>query len=90
MSPMEATTKAHKASKVGTVTSTSMDKTVVVKVDTLVMHPLYQRFVRQSHKFMAHDETNQCGVGDKVQIVECRPLSRRKRWRVDRIIERAV
>lgn len=90
MSPMEATTKAHKARKVGTVTSTAMEKTVVVKVDTLVMHPLYHRFVRSSRKFMAHDESSQCGVGDKVQIVECRPLSRRKRWRVERIIERAV
>lgn len=90
MNPIKATTKARKASKIGTVTSTAMDKTVVVKVDTLVMHPLYHRFVHQSRKFMAHDESNQCGVGDKVQIVECRPLSRRKRWRVTRIIERAV
>lgn len=90
MRPMEAAIKARKASKVGTVTSTSMDKTVVVKVDTLVMHPLYHRFVRQSRKFMAHDESNQCGVGDRVEIVECRPLSRHKRWRVERILERAV
>jgi small subunit ribosomal protein S17 len=86
---METATKGRKASKIGTVTSSAMEKTVVVKVDSLVMHPLYHRFVKRSKKFMAHDEANQCGVGDTVQIVECRPLSRRKRWRVTRVIEKA-
>ena len=79
-----------KTMKVGTVVSSSMDKTVVVRVDNLVMHRLYHRFVRRSSKFMAHDEGNVCGVGDRVQIIECRPLSRNKRWRVTRVIEKAT
>jgi small subunit ribosomal protein S17 len=86
---MENTVKTHKASKIGTVVSSAMNKTVVVKVDTLVMHKLYHRFVQRAAKFMAHDEENTCKVGDKVQITECRPLSRHKRWRVSQVIERA-
>jgi small subunit ribosomal protein S17 len=73
---------------VGTVVSSAMDKTIVVRVDDMVMHKLYHRFVQRSAKFMAHDERNECQVGDRVQIVECRPLSRRKRWRVTKVIER--
>jgi len=79
----------HKTTKVGTVTSSAMDKTVVVRVDSVVLDPLYQRFVKRSRKFMAHDEGNACKVGDKVQIVETRPLSRRKRWRVTQVLEQA-
>jgi small subunit ribosomal protein S17 len=79
----------NKSTKVGVVTSSSPDKTIVVKVENLVMHPLYRRFVRTSSKFMAHDEENTCNVGDRVLIEECRPLSRRKRWRVRRVVERA-
>jgi small subunit ribosomal protein S17 len=79
----------RKTAKVGTVTSSAMDKTVVVRVDSVVLDPLYQRFVQRSRKFMAHDESNACKVGDKVQIVETRPLSRRKRWRVTQVLEQA-
>ena len=80
---------ARKTTKVGVVLSNAADKSVVVKVENLIMHPLYQRFVRTSTKFMAHDEENACNTGDRVLIEECRPLSRRKRWRVRSIIERA-
>jgi small subunit ribosomal protein S17 len=85
----EATSTANKTTKVGVVTSSAADKSVVVKVENFVMHPLYQRFVRTTSKFMAHDEENSCNAGDRVLIEECRPLSRRKRWRVRKIIERA-
>jgi small subunit ribosomal protein S17 len=80
---------ARKTTKVGLVTSSAADKSVVVKVENLVMHPLYQKFVRTSSKFMAHDEENTCNEGDRVLIEECRPLSRRKKWRVRKVIERA-
>lgn len=86
---MEETAKTNKIAKVGTVVSAGMDKTVVVKVQSLVIHKLYHRFVQRTRKFMAHDESNDCKVGDKVQISECRPLSRNKRFRVVRVIERA-
>jgi small subunit ribosomal protein S17 len=66
-----------------------MDKTVVVAVETLVRHPLYGRIVRRTSKFKAHDENNECRIGDVVEIVETRPLSREKRWRVSRVIEKA-
>jgi len=86
---MEETAKTNKIAKVGTVVSAGMDKTVVVKVQSVVIHKLYHRFVQRTRKFMAHDESNDCKVGDKVQISECRPLSRNKRFRVVRVIERA-
>lgn len=73
----------------GRVTSDSMDKTVVVAIETLVRHPLYGRIVRRTTRFKAHDEANECGVGDTVEIMETRPLSREKRWRVTRVIEKA-
>jgi len=85
----ETIQERRKATKVGVVTSSAAEKTIVVKVENFVMHPLYRRFVRSSTKFMAHDEENSCNVGDRVLIEECRPLSRRKRWRVCRIVERA-
>lgn len=80
---------SNKTTKVGLVTSNGADKSVVVRVENLVMHPLYQKFVRTSSKFMAHDEENTCNTGDRVLIEECRPLSKRKRWRVRKVIERA-
>jgi len=80
---------SRKTTKVGLVTSSAADKSVVVKVENLIMHPLYSKFVRTSSKFMAHDEENACNEGDRVLIEECRPLSKRKRWRVRRVIERA-
>ena len=86
---MEKATTGHKTTKVGVVVTNGGQKTVVVRVESLVMHKLYQRFVKRSRKFMAHDEGNACKVGDKVQIVECRPLSKSKRFRVLRVIERA-
>jgi small subunit ribosomal protein S17 len=79
----------RKTTKVGVVLSNAADKSVVVKVENFVMHPLYHRFIRTGSKFMAHDEENTCNREDRVLIEECRPLSKRKRWRVRRVIERA-
>lgn len=73
----------------GRVVSDSMDKTVVVAIETLVRHPLYGRIVRRTTKFKAHDQSNECAVGDTVEIMETRPLSKEKRWRVARIVEKA-
>ena len=75
--------------KIGTVVSNKMDKTVSVKVERRLMHPLYGKFVKRSNKFFAHDEKNECTVGDKVRIMETRPLSKMKRWRLVEIIEKA-
>ena len=80
---------SRKTTKVGLVTSSAADKSVVVKVENLVMHPLYSKFVRTSSKFMAHDEENTCNEGDRVLIEECRPRSKRKRWLVRKVLERA-
>ncbi len=74
----------------GLVISDKADKTIVVRVETLVKHPLLKKYIRRRKKFMAHDPANDCGVGDKVQIVESRPLSRRKRWHLVQILEKAV
>jgi small subunit ribosomal protein S17 len=73
----------------GRIVSDKMDKTVVVAIETLVRHPLYGRIVRRTTKFKAHDESSECGVGDVVEIMETRPLSKEKRWRVSRIVEKA-
>lgn len=75
--------------RIGVVTSDKMDKTVVVSVETLIEHPLYKKRIKQTKKFKAHDEQNQCKMGDKVRIMETRPLSKDKRWRVVEIIEAA-
>ena len=75
--------------RVGIVTSDKMDKTVVVTIKDKVRHPLYNKIVNRTVKYKAHDEDNTCGVGDKVQIMECRPMSKDKRWRVVEIIEKA-
>lgn len=75
--------------RVGIVTSDKMDKTVVVTIKDRVKHPLYNKIVDKSVKYKAHDENNKCGVGDKVQIMECRPMSKDKNWRVVEIIEKA-
>lgn len=74
----------------GTVTSDKMDKTVTVLVEPRVKHPLYGKYVVESKKYHAHDEANECGVGDKVEIAETRPLSKTKSWKVTRILEKAV
>lgn len=73
----------------GRVVSDKMDKTVVVAVETMVKHPMYQRIIRRTRKFKAHDAENSCRIGDKVQLTETRPLSKEKRWRVTEILERA-
>ena len=74
--------------KIGKVVSDSMEKSIVVKVEYLVSHPLYKKRIKKSTKFMAHDEKNICNIGDKVKIAETRPLSKRKRWRVTEILEK--
>jgi small subunit ribosomal protein S17 len=75
--------------KLGVVVSDKMDKTVVVEVQRLVMDPLYHKYLRRRSRFMAHDEKDECKMGDRVRIEESRPLSRRKRWVVREIVERA-
>ena len=75
--------------RVGVVTSDKMDKTIVVSVRDNVKHPLYKKIIKRTVKFKAHDENNECGVGDRVEIMETRPLSKDKRWRVINIIEKA-
>lgn len=75
--------------RVGLVTSDKMDKTVVVTIKDRVRHPLYNKIVNRTVKYKAHDENNECGVGDKVLIMECRPYSKDKRWRVVEIVEKA-
>ena len=74
---------------VGKVVSDKMDKTVVVSVGKTTVHRLYRRYLKRTSKYYAHDENNQCGVGDVVEIVASRPLSKQKRWRVQRVLERA-
>jgi len=74
----------------GTVVSDKMDKTVVVRVERLVRDPYYEKYVRRYSRFMAHDETNACRVGDKVRIIEHRPLSKRKRWKVQETLTKAT
>ena len=82
-------TRAHRSQKVGAVVSDKMQKTVVVRVDRLVRHTKYRRYVRRTSKFMAHDELG-ATIGDKVRIVETRPMSARKRWRVIEIVQKAA
>jgi len=82
--------QGKKRQMVGTVVSNKMDKTIVVLVERLVQHPLYEKYVRRRSRFAAHDEGNACNIGDKVLITESRPLSRTKRWRVREILEKAV
>ena len=75
--------------RVGKVVSDKMDKTIVVAVVDSVKHPLYNKIIKRTYKLKAHDELNQCGVGDRVKVMETRPLSKDKRWRVVEIIEKA-
>lgn len=82
--------RTARKTRIGTVVSDKPDKTVVVTVVSLVQHPLYRKRVKRTKKFHAHDENNECRVGDKVRIMETRPLSKLKRWRVVEILERAV
>lgn len=82
--------RGMKRQLVGRVVSDKMDKTVVVQVERLVKHKLYDKYIRKRAKFAAHDENNSCKSGDKVVITESRPLSRSKKWRISEIIEKAV
>ena len=81
--------RAFRKTRGGMVVSDKMDKTVVVAVADRVQHPLYKKTVKRTYKLKAHDEINECGVGDKVRVMETRPLSKDKRWRVVEIIEKA-
>jgi len=81
--------ESQRQALVGTVVSDKMDKTVTVEVERTYMHRLYQRYMKRTLRYAVHDERNECGVGDRVQIVATRPLSKRKRWRLREIIERA-
>lgn len=81
--------KKHRKERIGKVISNKCDKTITVLVERRIKHPLYGKFVRKSNKFMAHDEENTCNQGDIVKIMETRPLSKKKRWRLGSILERA-
>ena len=85
----QAVAKRRRLEKDGIVISDKMDKTAVIEVERLVMDPLYGKYLRRRSRFMAHDEKNECKIGDRVRIQESRPLSRHKRWVVKEILERA-
>jgi small subunit ribosomal protein S17 len=87
---MQLDERGKRKTLTGLVISDKMDKTVVVMVNRLVLHPIYKKYVRKRKKVKAHDEKNECRVGDKVLLIETRPLSREKRWRVKQILERAT
>ena len=76
--------------RVGRVVSNKMDKTIVVAIETRVPHPLYKKIVKRTYKLKAHDENNECGVGDEVRVMETRPLSKEKRWRLVEILRKAL
>lgn len=86
---MSETTRAFRKSRVGTVVSDKMDKTIVVAIEDSVQHPLYKKIMKKTYKMKAHDENNECGIGDTVKVMECRPLSKDKRWRLVEVIEKA-
>ncbi len=75
--------------RVGRVVSDKMDKTIVVAIEDSVRHPLYNKIVKRTYKLKAHDENNECGIGDRVRVMETRPLSKDKRWRLVEIVEKA-
>lgn len=79
----------YRKTRMGKVVSDKMDKTIVVAIQTLVRHPLYGKSIKQTTKFKAHDENNECKIGDRVKIMETRPLSKDKRWRLVEILEKA-
>ncbi len=83
------TTRNLRKTRVGNVVSDKMDKTVVVAVVDSVRHPLYNKIIKRTYKLKAHDENNECAVGDRVRVMETRPLSKDKRWRVVSIVEKA-
>ena len=79
----------YRKTRVGEVTSDKMDKTIVVSIKENIKHPLYNKVMKRTYKLKAHDENNECGIGDRVRVMETRPLSKDKRWRLVEIIEKA-
>ena len=86
---MSENTRAFRKTRVGQVVSDKMDKTIVVAIEDSVQHKLYKKIVKRTYKLKAHDENNACGIGDTVKVMECRPLSKDKRWRLVEIIKKA-
>jgi len=89
---MSGTIQQKKSSKkefIGTVKSDKMEKTIVVSIETLTLHPLYKKYVKRAKKVKAHDEKNEAKIGDRVRVIECRPISKEKCWKLVEIIERA-
>ena len=82
-------TRGRRKTRIGLVTSNKMEKSITVSVERKVKHPLYGKFLKKTTKFMAHDEKNECGIGDTVKIIETRPLSKNKCWRLVEILEKA-
>jgi len=81
-------TRGRRKVRIGKVVSNKMDKSIVVKIERRVAHPIYKKFYKKTTKLMAHDPNNECQIGDTVEIMETRPLSKRKRWRLVKILER--
>ena len=86
---MNENTRAFRKTRIGQVVSDKMDKTIVVAIEDSVQHPLYKKTMKRTLKLKAHDENNECGIGDTVEVMETRPLSKDKRWRLVRVIEKA-
>ena len=86
---MNTVERASRKSRIGIVVSDKMDKTIVVAIEDNVKHPLYKKIVKRTYKLKAHDENNECNIGDRVKVMETRPLSKDKRWRLVEIIEKA-
>lgn len=86
----QTNTRGRKNEKIGTVVSDKMDKTITVLIYRLVKHPKYEKYIRKTSVFKAHDEKNEAGIGDKVKIFETRPLSKTKRWKLAEVIEKAT
>ena len=86
---MSENTRAFRKTRVGQVVSDKMDKTIVVAIEDSVQHKLYKKIVKRTYKLKAHDENNECGIGDTVEVMETRPLSKDKRWRLVQIIKKA-
>ena len=86
---MSENTRAFRKTRIGTVVSDKMDKTIVVAIETNVQHKLYHKIIKRTYKLKAHDEQNAAAMGDTVKLMECRPLSKDKRWRLVEIIEKA-
>ena len=81
--------RGNRKTRTGVVVSDKMDKTIVVAIEDSVQHPLYKKTMKRTYKLKAHDENNECGIGDTVEVMETRPLSKDKRWRLVRIVEKA-